>query len=222
VLIDMENGAPAWDYSIAGQPLVGPDGKYWFCSTERGVAMLVPSEVPSDDVRKSISKLRPKPIAPVIGPGSRVSVQVGSLAGGLNPAEAQKMLEEQVRLRGWKIDPNAPFRLFASSQESSESVTYTGSGGQQTVSVRKVMTTCRIADTAGKDVWKVEFQSSAGAPFFVMLQQGQSLQSEINKGFDNTIRNSLNGIAIPLVIFPPDAYAKLNRSTLTHKGETLR
>lgn len=226
VLLDLENGAPTWRYTVTGHPLIGPDGKYWFCNSERGMTTLVPSQVPSEEVRKAVGKLKPKPVAPLIGPGSRVAVQVGGLAGGLNPADAQQMLIEQVKIRGWIDDPNAPFRLFASSQESSEQVTYQGTGfggGQtQTVSVRKVTTTYRITDSTNKDVWKVEFGSSANAPFFVSLREGQSLQDEINKGFDSSLRSSISGVSIPLVIFSQDAYTKLRHSVITASGEQIR
>lgn len=223
VLLDLENGAPTWRYSLAGRPLIGPDGKYWWSASDRGMTTLTPTQVPSDEVRKAVAKLKPKPIAPLIGPGTRVSVQIGGLAGGLNQADAQQMLVEQVKLRGWIVDPNAPFRLTASSQEGSEQVTYRGFGGAQTqtVSVRKVTTTYRITDSTGKDVWKVEFASSAHAPFIVHLEQGKSLQDEINKGFDSSLRSSISGVSIPLVIFPPDAYQRLNHSVLTQEGERI-
>jgi hypothetical protein len=108
ILIDLENGAPAWRYSMSGRSLIGPDGKYWFTNIDRGMTTLVPSAVPSDNVRKALTKLKPKPIAPLIGPGSHVSVQIGGLAGGLNSAEAQQMLESQVKQRGWVISMPTP------------------------------------------------------------------------------------------------------------------
>jgi hypothetical protein len=223
VLIDLENGAPAWRYSVAGRPLIGPDGRYWWSNADRGLTTLTPTQVPSDEVRKAVAKLKPKPIAPLIGPGTHVSVQIGPLAGGLGQADAQQMLVEQVKLRGWIVDPNAPYRLFASSQEGSDQVTYRGFGGAQTqtVSVRKVTTTYRITDNTNQDVWKVEFTSSANAPFFISLQEGKSLQEEVNKGFDASLRSSINGVSIPLLIFPQDAYSKLNHSVLTQNGETI-
>jgi hypothetical protein len=223
ILLDLENGAPTWRYSLAGRPLIGPDGRYWWSNADRGMTTLTPTQVPSDEVRKAVAKLKPKPIAPLIGPGTHVSVQIGGLAGGLNQNDALQMLTEQVKLRGWIVDANAPFRLFASSQEGSEQVTYRGFGGAQTqtVSVRKVTTTYRITDNTNKDVWKVEFTSSANAPFFISLQEGKSLQEEVNKGFDASLRSSINGVSIPLVIFPQDAYNKLNHSVLTQDGERI-
>lgn len=229
ILLDLENGAPTWRYSLAGRPLIGPDGRYWWSNADRGMTTLTPTQVPSDEVRKQVAKLKPKPIAPLIAPGSRVSIHIGGLAGGLNPADALQMLTEQVKARGWIVDNNAPYRLFASSQEGSEQVTYESFGGfglsggarSQTVSVRKVTTTYRITDNTGKDVWKVEFSSSANAPFFISLQEGQNLQQEINKNFDASLRSSINGVSIPLVIFPQDAYHKLNHSVLTDDGERI-
>jgi hypothetical protein len=223
ILLDLENGAPTWRYSLAGRPLIGPDGRYWWSNADRGMTTLTPSQVPSSEVRKAVAKLKPKPIAPLIGPGTHVSVQIGGLAGGLSQADAQQMLIEQVKLRGWIVDPNAPYRLFASSQEGADQVTYRGFGGAQTqtVSVRKVTTTYRITDNTNKDVWKVEFTSSANAPFFISLQEGKSLQEEVNRGFDASLRSSINGVSIPLVIFPPDAYDKLNQSILTQDGERI-
>jgi hypothetical protein len=102
-------------------------------------------------------------------------------------------------------------------------VTYRGIGGAQTqtVSVRKVTTTYQITDSTGKDVWKVSFTSSANAPFIVHLEQGKSLQDELNKGFDSSLKSSISGVSIPLVIFPQDAYNKLNHSQLTQDGEKI-
>jgi DNA-binding beta-propeller fold protein YncE len=217
VLFDLENGAPAWQIHVSGQPLIGPDGKYWFIETARGGTSLSPSEVPSDDMLRSLAKLKPKPVAPIIGPGTRMSVQVGSLAGGLNPSEAQKVLEQQVESRGWVVDPAAPFKLFASSSEGSESVTYADmmGKGKETVSIRKVTTTYRITDAAGKEVWKTEFTSSQHAPFIVHVQQGQSVQSKIDQdGFNQSLKHSVSGSGIPLLIFPADAYSKLQTTFL--------
>jgi WD40 repeat protein len=229
ILLDLQKGAPVWRYALAGRPLIGPDGRYWWSHSDRGMTTLTPTQVPSDEVRKQVAKVKPKPIAPIIGPGSHISIQIGGLAGGLNPNDALQMLTEQVKARGWVVDANAPYRLFASSQEGSEQVTYESFGGRfangartQTVSVRKVTTTYRITDNSGKDVWKVEFGSSANAPFFISLQEGQNLQQEINKGFDASLRSSISGVSIPLVIFPQDAYQKLNQSILNQDGERIQ
>jgi hypothetical protein len=224
IVFDLESGAPVWQIHFSGDPLIPASGKAWVIDrTAQNAVAMYPAEIPSKSLRERFAKSNAKPVAPIIGPGTKVSVHVGSLAGGINPADAYKALSEQVTKRGWTVDANAPFRLFASSAESSGgTVEYRGSGRTESVNVRQVKTTYVISDTSGREVWKREFTAQTSTPFSVVLQEGKSVQQMLNESFDNTLKHSVDGGSLPVLVYPDGIYQRLPTTRISVKGEEMK
>jgi hypothetical protein len=148
--------------------------------------------------------------------GSEVKLDIRT---GTNDAKVRAALEAEVNKNGWVLSDSASAVLIAEmKQGESQTVTYSstgfGGGGQQSATITPFISSLqlKIGDTIA---WSSG--TSTGAPPFVRLEQGQSLQGEVSK-WQKPDPDFYGRVDIPDRIMDPKKKDGLGTTDVTTRG----
>lgn len=151
----------------------------------------------------------------VVKPGTAVRLDVRA---GTNTTQVQSALQAKILGNGWTISPSANITITAEmKQGQTQQVTYRSIGffpGEQTVSITPYISELKI-EGGGQVVW--QSGTSSGAPPFLTLQQGQSVQAEVNQ-WQRPDPDFFGRVAIPERILHPDKRNGVGKTRVTIRG----
>ena len=170
--------------------------QFWFLGSQVDIGkyhcFVRSTHFPPEPELELIDSLDPEELV-VLRPGDSISVDL--VAAG----EGAGWLMEQLREKGYKIDPASPNRLVASESRSSKgSTTYRDvrGGPSQTVQQRTINWELALIQN-GEQVWRMAGgAASQELGNFVILQPGESVESKANGGL-NRVGNFFYGIELP-------------------------
>jgi hypothetical protein len=180
--------------------------------TDRGLA-LGSVELPGPEVDEADDELdRNSMMALKSGTPVQLIVKAGT-----DQAQVQAALEEKIRKNGWVLSPDAAIVMTAEmSRGKTQRVTYRfwESGRNETVSLTPHISSLKI-EVDGKTAWSSGTRS--GAPGSVELEEGQSLQAEVNR-WQTPNPEFYETVEIPPTILHPNLRRGLGLSHVTTRG----
>jgi hypothetical protein len=183
--------------------------------SERGLAVGA-VKLPGPKVAEAAASLDPESLMVVKqGTAIRLVVQAGE-----NSARVQAALERKANANGWKLDPAAALVMTAEmKQGETQQVTYRsiggfGGSGEQSATVTPFISSLRI-DVGTKIAW--QSATSSGVPPFLRLEEGQTVQSEVNK-WQKPNPDFFDSVEIPQRILDPDKRHGLGRTKVSSRG----
>jgi hypothetical protein len=152
----------------------------------------------------------------IIKPGTEVRVQVQT---GEHDVRVSKALLAEIEKNGWKLNDSAKVVLTAEmKQGETQQVTYSsgpfGRGDQQTVSITPFISSLQLK-MGEAVIWSSG--TSTGAPPFVWLKEGQTLQGEVSR-WQNPDPGFFERVDIPEKILDPAKRRGLGTTEVTNRG----
>ena len=205
-LIDVARKAITWRYPLLrGSCLTrGPDSRQWLLSAGTVADPTYLGAMPFSDAPTlaRIAQAFPRDKPPLIGPGTKISVQVGS-------PDLRKILEDKIRENGCEVASDAPIKLILSSAEKgSHNRQYERIGApKETFTVTTTTYESRLAlvDSSGKTLWERTMQYGSGSPgFFVSVPAGRDPQEYLNSRTGHgqgAVRSLVESVRIPRLLY---------------------
>ncbi len=150
----------------------------------------------------------------VMKPGSAIRLEVHA---GEHQAQVEAALKKAIQQNGWVLQPDAPNVLVAEmKQGETQTTTYkifrTGEEHSVTVTPHVATLLLKVRD-------QVAWQSgtSSGAPLMVSLQQGETVQGEVDK-WNKPRPQFFETVDIPDSILDPAKRNGLGTTQVTNRG----
>jgi hypothetical protein len=223
-LVDLERRRVVWRFDFPGRVRE--------LTTVGGVTYFFQEEFPGRQVRMFSVKLlehatlaaptgeRPIEELTVFAPGTKVAVVLATDAPADVRERIQKSLEDQVRAMGLVVDPAAPLRITARSENGAAvQQTYSGVGFQQ----QKVSVTPKIhkviVERDGKELWAT--QNTVAGNGLVLVKKGQTIDEAI-RAEQAASYAWLASVSLPKDLIGAKAYALRGSSGVEGKAAVPR
>jgi hypothetical protein len=149
----------------------------------------------------------------LIKPGSEVRLDIRC---GEASSAVQATLEKKAQVNGWKISATAPIVITAEMRRGpSQTTTYESrTAASQTVTISPYISEIKIV-IGDKTAWQAA--TSSGAPPFLTLRAGQSVQAEVDK-WQQPNSGFFDRVTMPARILDPAKRNGFGTTLVTTKG----
>lgn len=217
LLINLPANLVAWQYNNPAGWNNQPhwrEGYLWYrTAVPGGEAAIARAKVPHDAALKAVQNLAPSSY--VLKPGGQVALVVNE--NGPEKDDIIRGITENLKKVGIDVVPSANMAFICETEMGkSKTVPYRlFGGGEQSVTVTEKTHRIRLMDGQTK-IW--EANNFHSAPFFINLQQGETVEQHVAKTM-NSSKFYFLGINIPgTIVRYPEGKISLGSSDLTAGG----
>ena len=223
-LVDLEARRMTWGVNLPSRATEAPvfgGVKYFFYENWPDTQVRLTSAKLLDAVPYRVGQGE-KPVEQlmVFAPGTKVAVVLATDAPEAKRTQIAKALEEQVTRMGMTVDPAAPLKVTARSENGAPIQKQYGVPGfapQQVTVVPKVLTVS--VEREGKELWKT--QITASGPGLLLVKKGQAIEDVIRAEQEESYL-WLGRVQLPPDLIPPKAYALRGGFDVDDKGAAPR
>ncbi len=224
-LIDLERRIVLWRYQHeAGRGLAHGYGElgglFWYALTsqDRTQRGLFQARLPHEEALRTALALKPDELL-AVRPGAKVSLNVAVQGDPGAQQTASQALSGQLEQLGMSVASNSRLVLQASTETGkSQQISYRSIGpggpGVETANVTEQISKLRFIEN-GKVVW--EAVSVSGAPYFLTIKQGETLQQALAPYQKPNIQ-FFSSVKIPQYVARPSEAGAYGASSLTPRG----
>ena len=213
-LIDVNQRTVAWSYTLGnGDHFPKPLGnRHWYLSGPHAKPALHSTVLPDAQALQQLAGTQLKQEF-VMQPGGSCSIRFEFQGHAVQEADRQKvfeMLKERLAANKFKIDPNAPVMLVASTSETvSADRTHKfrpigAFAGGGVVEVPQKRTLCRFAFRVGDQIAWQRSSSRGNFAFHVPIRdRNQSIEDAVQQIYINGIKGFFRSVVLPPYVFTP-------------------
>lgn len=224
-LVNYRLRVPVWTYTGASMPLSGGRaGRFWYSVKTNGGGVIIPVNVPHQDVVQVGSQYDPEDFL-VIKPGMKIAVKMNLPFPQKDQQKIYDNLVSKLTTNGIEVDPSSSTVLNCFTEKGkTQTREYQnrggfgrpfGGGGTQKVTFTPTICYMQIAN--GSDVlWKRAVSSGPG--FMMFLQDGQTAQQAANKQSKPSPSFYLSAQIPKIYAQLPGGKSSLGTSQLTENG----
>jgi hypothetical protein len=225
-LIDLERRIVLWRYQHdAGRGGVARGygemgGQFWYAlvSQDRKERGLFHSRLPHEDALRTALALKPDDLL-AVAPGAQVSLNVAVQGDPGAQQTAYQALSGQLQQLGMRVVDGSKLVLQASTETGkSQQISYRSFGpggrGVETANVTEQISKLKFVEN-GKVIW--EAVSVSGAPHFLRMKQGESLQQALAP-YQKPNVQFFASVKIPQYVARPSEAGAYGASNLTPQG----
>ena len=231
-LFDLDRELPIWTYSAAfgevsrsgfNEVSKIAGGRLCYGVTLReggsgGAFVIGAVELPGKGVSDTVERIDEEKLW-TLGPGSTVRIETN--CGNYNQ-QVRNALMRAAEAAGWSVQPNGQFTLRAEMGRSkSQTITYERQGTGQTETVTVTPYFSNLSVTEGQTrIWS-SGSSSGGAPSFMWVRDGESIQSKVSQT-ERADPDFFNRVKLPGRILHPRYKGGFGTSVYSKVGLTAK